>query len=117
MGFVPSAFAGSLLAGASLFTPTAKTTTAMGAFYAGKGRANYPQGGLPLSVMAWSLNVSLGGAFQDISGSAMKGEWIGPKNATAKNDHKHLRRGMYINVIGHLLFLLALGGAYIFGNA
>lgn len=116
MGFIPSLFAGLLMAMASVFTPTAKTTKAIGAFYKGKGRADYAQGGLPLSVIAWALNVSLGGAFQDISGSAIKGEWVGPEGATAQNDHKHLRRAIYINVMAHLLFLLALGSAYIYSG-
>ena len=73
-------------------------------------------GGFPLSALAWSLDVSLGGASQDITGSAIKGEWTGPKGATAKIDHKHLRRGIFISVIAHILFIATLCGSYLWGG-
>lgn len=113
MGFIPSAFAGILLVLAGLFTPTAKIHKGIASLLGFRSRAPYEQGGVPLSALAWSLNVSLGGASQDLSGSAIKGEWVGPEGATAQNSHKHLRRAIYINIMAHLLFLAALGGAYI----
>ena len=66
--------------------------------------------------MAWALNLSLGGASQDISGSAIKADWIGPSGASAKVDHKHLRRAIYLNAIAHIIFIAALLGAYMWGN-
>lgn len=116
MGFVPSMLAAVLITLASTFTPTAKLHKGIAAWLGHKNRATYEQGGFPLSALAWSLNVSLGGAMQDISGSGIKGEWVGPSGATAQNNHKHLRRALYINVMAHFLFLAALGGAYIWAG-
>lgn len=116
MGFIPSAFAALILAAASMFAPTARLGKSLASFTSMKNRASYEQGGLPLSVMAWSLNVSLGGAFQDISGSAIKGAWVGPEGATAQNDHKHLRRALIINVTAQFLFIVVLACAYLWGT-
>lgn len=114
LGFVPSLFAALLMGMASIITPTASIFKSILSWFS--KRAPYEQGGLPLTAMAWTLNVTLGGAAQDLSGSALKNAWIGPKNATAKNDHKHLRRALYINVMAHLLFVVALLGAYLWSG-
>lgn len=116
MGFVPSILSAILITMAANFTPTAKIHKAVAAWMGAKGRSNYEQGGLPLSALAWALNISLGGASQDLSGSAIKAEWVGPKGATAKIDHKHLRRGIYINVIAHILFIAVLLSLYVWGG-
>jgi adenosylcobinamide-phosphate synthase len=115
MGFIPSIYAALLLTLAVSFTPTAQLHKGIAAWLGHKNRSPYEQGGFPLSALAWSLNVSLGGASQDISGSAIKGEWVGPDGATAQVGHKHLRRGIYINVIAHILFIASLLGAYMWG--
>lgn len=114
LGFVPSIFAALLMSLASTVTPTASIFKSFLSWFS--KRAPYAQGGLPLTAMAWTLNVTLGGATQNLSGSALKNEWIGPKNATAKNNHKHLRRALYINVIAHLLFIVALLSAYLWAG-
>ncbi|MFP4313700.1 MAG: cobalamin biosynthesis protein, partial [Alphaproteobacteria bacterium] len=111
LGFIPSILSAVLMSLASIITPTASIFKSMASWFS--HRAPYEQGGLPLTAMAWTLNVTLGGATQDLNGSSLKNEWVGPKNATAKNDHKHLRRALYINVVAHLLFIAALLGAYI----
>lgn len=109
MGFVPNLFAGLLIAGAGILTPTAGMTRSfVGLLRGGKGHAPYAQGGAPVTAMAYALKVSLGGATQDIDGSAIQRNWAGPAGATAKLDAKHLHRGIYIVVMAHLLLLAAL---------
>lgn len=116
LGFIPSLFAALLITFASLFTPTAKLYKGVASWLGVKDRAPYEQGGFPLSALAWSLNVSLGGATQDLSGSAIKGKWVGPEGATAQSDHKHLRRTLYISVMAHILFLASLCGMYLWAG-
>ena len=115
MGFIPSLLTAALITLAAIFTPTARTHKAAAAWLGAKNRSPYEQGGLPLSALAWALNVSLGGAAQDLNGSAIKAAWTGPDGATAKLDHKHLRRALYISVMVHILFIATLCGAYIWG--
>ncbi len=113
MGYIPGLFAGILIALAGLFTPTAGVSRAFLSFLGSKGRATYEQGGFPLSALAWALNVSLGGATQDLTGSAIKAVWVGPEKATAQNDHHHLRRALYISITAHMLLLAGLCGLYL----
>lgn len=114
MGFVPNAFAGILIAFAGILTPTAGMTRSfIGILHLNKGRAHYHEGGTPVTAMAWALKVSLGGATQDIDGSAVKRGWAGPEGATAQLTAKHLHRALYITVMAHLLFLAALLGAIV----
>jgi len=116
LGFFPSILSGILLTLASLFTPTAKMHKGITAWFGHKNRAAYEQGGFALSALAWSLNVSLGGPAQDLKGDAIKNTWVGPEGATAKNDHKHLRRAIYINVMAHILFVATLLGMYVWSG-
>ncbi|PCJ96342.1 MAG: adenosylcobinamide-phosphate synthase [Zetaproteobacteria bacterium] len=115
MGFFPSLFAGFLFSAASAITPSAKLHQAVLSWWGRKGRAPYEQGGIVLSAIAWPLDVSLGGPIQDISGSNLRNVWVGPDGATAQLNHKHLQRGIFINVIAHTLFILALLLGYIYG--
>ena len=116
LGFFPSVLSGLLLTLAATFTPTAKVHKGILAWFGHKDRASYEQGGFPISALAWGLNVSLGGPAQDLKGDAIKNTWVGPKGATAKNDHKHLRRAIYVNVIAHILFIGVLLGMYIWSG-
>lgn len=109
MGFVPNVFSGILISLGGLLTPTAGMTRSfIGLLHFTKGRSHYAQGGAAVTAMAWSLKVSLGGATQDIDGSAIKRDWAGPDGATAQLDAKHLHRALYILVMAHLLFVAAL---------
>ena len=116
LGFFPSILSGLLITMAGLFTPTAKIHKGITAWFGHKNRASYDQGGFALSALAWSLNVSLGGPAKDLKGDAIKNTWVGPPSATAKNDHKHLRRAIYINVIAHLLFIVTLLSLYVWSG-
>lgn len=109
MGFVPNVFTGVLISLAGLITPTAGMTRSLiGLFHFGKGRAHYAEGGAAVTAMAWALKVSLGGATQDMDGSAIKRGWAGPSGATARLEARHLHRALYITVVAHLLFAAAM---------
>jgi adenosylcobinamide-phosphate synthase len=109
MGFVPNLFAGIMLSLAGLLTPTAGMTRSLvGLFPGHKGRAKYNEGGAVVTAMAYALKVRLGGATQDLEGSAIQRGWAGPEGATAKLDAKHLHRGLYILVMAHLLLFFSL---------
>jgi len=116
LGMIPSLISALLITLAATFTPTAKLSKSIAAWLGHKNRCPYEQGGAPVSALAWALNVSLGGAVQDLSGGALKGEWVGPDSATAQLDYRHLRRAIYINVLAHILFIAILLGMYIWGG-
>lgn len=116
LGFFPAILSGILITLAGLFTPTAKLHKGITAWLGHKNRASYEQGGFAVSALAWSLNVSLGGPAKDLKGDAIKNTWVGPESATAQNDHKHLRRAIYINVIAHILFIMTLLGMYVWSG-
>lgn len=116
LGFFPAVLSGILITLAGIFTPTAKPHKGIAAWLGHKNRASYEQGGHPLSALAWSLNLSLGGASQDLTGHAIKSTWVGPEGATAKNNHKHLRRAIYIHVLAYVLFIAVLLGMYLWSG-
>ncbi len=116
MGFVPSLLAAVLISLATVITPSAAIYRGALVWFGSKNRAPYEQGGYPLSALAWALKVSLGGASQDLSGSAITGIWTGPEGATARNDHKHLKRAIYINFAATVLFMASLCGAYMWAG-
>jgi adenosylcobinamide-phosphate synthase len=114
MGFVPHILAGVLMAAAGLLTPTGGMTRAVVGLMKPDRRAPYAEGGLPVTAMAESLNVALNGPAVELSGSAMKRAWVGPKDATARLDAGHLRRALYIGLMAHLLLLVGLGASLLF---
>lgn len=114
-GAVPCALTSFLLTIASLITPKAGVARSLVSWVAFKNAAPYAQGGLPVSIMAYALHISLGGPVQDLGGSSLKNKWVGPAKASAKVDHTHLQRGLYITVIAYILWIAALLGAYVYG--
>lgn len=115
LGFIPNIFSGFFIAFAALITPTAGLSRAFLGFFTQKGRAPYEEGGFPVTVAAYSLDVTLGGPTTDLDGKTIKRDWVGPAKATAQLGIKHLHRVVYITFIAHLLFILALLGAMLFG--
>lgn len=115
MGAVPCAITSFLLTVASLITPKAGVARSLVSWVAFKNAAPYEQGGLPVSIMAYALHISLGGPVQDLGGAALKNKWVGPAKASAKVDHTHLQRGLYIAIIAYILWIAALLGAYVYG--
>lgn len=116
MGFIPSLFSGALLTAAAAVTPTAKISNAFLSWWKAKDSAPYEQGGIVISAMAWPLDVSLGGPVRDISGASLPNNWVGAKDSTAQIDRHHLKRAIFMNVIAHLLFVLALLSAYVYAG-
>lgn len=116
MGFIPGLLAGFLMALAGLLTPTGGMTRAFVGLMRKKGRAPYFEGGLPLTAMAYSLNVALGGPTVDLDGRNNPRAWVGPEKSTAMLDSGHLRRALYISIMAHLLFLAVLGGSLFAGS-
>ena len=116
IGFIPSLFTGFLFTAAATVSPTAKIVQALKSWWQAKGAVPYEQGGVVLSALAWPLEVSLGGPVQDISGSAIKKAWVGPKGASAKVESFHLKRAIIMNVVAHLLYVLALLSTYIYAD-
>jgi len=110
LGYVPHLVSGLIMALAGLFTPTGGMTRAFIGQMFGEGKAKYDEGGMPVTAMAFSLKVSLGGASVDLDGSAIKRAWSGPKDATARLENGHLRRAIYISLMAHLLFMSSLAG-------
>lgn len=115
-GLVPSFLAAALISLATIITPSTAIYRGASVWFGAKNRASYEQGGYPLSALAWALKVSLGGASQDLSGSAIPAVWTGPEGATARNDHKHLKRAIYINFAATILFMASLCGAYLWAG-
>lgn len=117
MGYVPGLLAGVLLALAGTLTPTAGAGKPLVALLHGKNRAPYEEGGAPLTAMAYALNVSLGGAVQDIDGNPLKRAWVGPEKATAQLGEGHLRRSLYLSLMAHVLLMASLLGGAIWAGA
>ncbi len=112
-GFIPHLISGFYMAFVSVFTPTARITRAVPGLFRSKGRAPYAQGGLPVTAVAWALNISLGGPVQDLDGSVLKKAWVGSSTATAKLDKGHIRRAIYMSVMVHILILASLIGGIV----
>lgn len=113
LGYVPCLLAGFFLTAASALTPTAHMGRSVMAWWGEKDKAPYEQGGICISAMAWPLNIVIGGPVVDLDGSALQNAWVGPKGATAKIEPEHITRGLYLNIVAHLLFIAALLGAYL----
>jgi adenosylcobinamide-phosphate synthase len=114
LGFVPNLLSGVLVALAGLLTPTAGMTRSFLGMLRFRGSASYAEGGLPLTAAAYALKVSLGGPTTDLEGRSVARSWVGPVNATAQLEAKHLHRAVYISFMAHLLFLASLFGALLF---
>lgn len=115
-GFVPTMLSGILLNIAAINTPKAGLTRSLGGWSEQKRQSAYAEGGRPVTILAYALNISIGGAMRDIYGSSLQNSWVGPKKASAKTTHDHLRRGLYMVVLAHIMLLAMLGGAYIYGQ-
>ncbi len=116
MAYPASLFSGFIFTAAAAVTPSASIKQAFLSWWSAKEAAPYEQHGITLSAMAWPLGLSLGGPVQDIAGVGINKNWIGPEGASAQIVHQHLKRAIVMNVLSHLLFVLALLSAYIFAG-
>lgn len=119
MGFVPMVLSGILMAAGGLFTPTGGMTRAFLSLPKSRreGGAPYEEGGLPVTAMAYALNISLGGPVKDLDGHTVKKSWVGPKGATAKLEKGHLRRCIYISLMAFLLFIVSILFAMLYAGS
>lgn len=109
-GLIPDLLASLFLALAALFTPTAGFGRALKGLFVRRGAAVFWQGGRPLSVAAWALNVSIGGPYRELSRLPRAAPWVGPEGATARLEPRHIRRFLYLSAVAHLIFILGLMG-------
>jgi len=109
-GFIPHILSAFLLAVAGSLTPTGGVTRGFIGIFRRKGCAPYAEGGVPVTVMAHALKVSLGGPVQDLDGSTLKRAWVGPDRATAQLEGGHLRRALYMGWVAYLLYMAAIMG-------
>ena len=117
MGYVPSLFSGVIYTLASAIAPSANPVQSLKSWWQAKDKVPYEQGGVMLSALAWSLGVSLGGPAREVSSGETLGKvWVGPDDASAKVGAFHLKRGIVINIVAHLIFLLALSSAYVYAG-
>ncbi|MCK6418657.1 MAG: cobalamin biosynthesis protein [Alphaproteobacteria bacterium] len=105
---IPEAVVCVLLMLAPLFTPGSRRLTGSMPWMGTKGRASAAQGGLPVTVLAWALNMTLGGPGQSLSGDSFVAPWVGPDSATAQNSHRHLKRALYLTGIAQVLFVFGI---------
>lgn len=102
-GFLPQVLSALLLMLAALMTPAAALSrAALGLFRQG-AKTPYAEGGLPLTAVAWGLNVSLGGPVEDVDGSTLKRSWVGPPSSTARLGRTDLRRAIYLSMMAYVL--------------
>ena len=110
LGFFPRLIASILLVLSSILTPHAGIGRAITGVFAFRSHAPSLEGGLPLTITAFTLNASLGGAVIDVDGSALPQKFVGPAGATAKVDAALLKQACYLGAMAHLLWLAVLLG-------
>ena len=110
MGIIPAYFSAMLFVIASFFTPTVSFVRALKGFLTAKDKQHcpYSQGGRPVSVIVWALNVSLGGSVVDYDGLNLKMQWVGPPGSTAQLHSGHLKRTVYLLAVSLLLLVMIL---------
>lgn len=116
LGFAPSALTAILVAFGGLLTPTGGMSRSIASLLSAKKRSPYEEGGLPLTALAYALDVSLGGPTVDLDGHSYKRQWTGPDNATAQLESNHLRRALYLLLMAFILFLLTLLAALLYAG-
>lgn len=113
MAFIPSLISAVFLVLASFIAPGAGVWRSLKAFCSVTSIPPMAQGGLPLKIMAHGFGVTLGGAGQDMSGSAIKAEWVDPGQASARIGSTRLRHAAYFTIIASLLAVTVLCGFYV----
>lgn len=110
VGFVPRILSSFLLIISAILTPHAGITRSLISIFSFKNQAPSAEGGLPLTIMAYALNVSLGGPVQDVDGSSLQQKFVGPKQASARVDASVLKQACYMGAMAHILLLGILCG-------
>jgi adenosylcobinamide-phosphate synthase len=110
IGFLPRIISSTLLIFAALLTPKAGLTRGFLAIFNWVEQASTATGGLPLTIMAYALNVSLGGPVQDSDGSTLAQKFVGSKDSTARFDKSVLKQACYMGGMAYILLLALLLG-------
>ena len=66
------------------------------------------RGDSAIATLASALNITLGGPYTDLSGSAVKQDWIGPEGASARVEPTAIRRAMILLFIVKTIVVLGL---------
>ncbi len=104
MGYIPEKISALFILIAIFFTPKAKFLDV----FKLKDKSPYYEGGMPVSIFAGALGITLGGASKDIDGSSIQRKWVGNENLTAKISPEHIKRAIYMIVISFLVFVTSL---------
>lgn len=112
-GFAPSLLTGFLFISSAAITPSVSVFSLLSQWIKGAGKVPYFQGGFAVSALSHAMGVSLGGAVQDIAGSSLQKVWTGAENATAKLDHGHIKRALFMLLTAKLIFILVLAGLFL----
>lgn len=97
-----------LMVAAAFFTGSASFLKAFGGLFPKKGAPSVLEGGRILSVMAYSLNLTLGGPYQDRFGTPVPGQWVGPDGSSAQVKTRDIVRTAYIVAVALFLFMVLL---------
>lgn len=103
-----------LMVVAAFFTGSASFLKAFGGLFPKKGVPSVLEGGRVLSVMAYSLNLTLGGPYQDRFGTPVAGGWVGPEGSSAQVKTRDIVRTAYIVAVALFLFIVLLYAATYF---
>lgn len=110
-GIVPQIISALFLVLGAMATPSASFIRGLSGLIRRRNAAPYAEGGLPVTVMAYALNISLGGPVEDKTGSALKRAWVGPYASSARLERKHLRLAVYMTMMAFIwVFLAAVAG-------
>lgn len=115
LGFVPSVFAGLLLVLSIMLSKGAAMLKVVSSWWNLRNNTPYERSGFVLSAYAVALKVALGGSVTRLKGRSEKFSWVGVQGASAKVEPEHLKRAILASVIAHVLFLLCLLSAYLYG--
>ncbi|GEM_PF-1313855 len=99
-----------LMAVAAFFTGSASFFKAIGGLFPKKGAPSAYEGGRAMAVMAYSLNLTLGGPYQDRFGKGVSTPWVGPVGSSAQVAARDIIRSAYIIAVALLLFAVLLFG-------
>ncbi|MGB1076752.1 MAG: hypothetical protein ACPG05_00455, partial [Bdellovibrionales bacterium] len=97
-----------LLLCACIFVPFANIARAIKGGI--KSSLGYEQGGVALTMVAYALNMILGGPSKDIDGWVIKRSWVGPEKISANMDVDMVKRVKYLHFIVTVLWGFCLVG-------
>lgn len=104
-GTIPHIVLSLLLIFSSLIVSRVSLIRSLGGIIARGRGASYGEGGVPLTLLAYSNNITLGGPMIGPSGAPRRNKWIGAKDASAKCNQNHLRQSVMLVLVSALAFM------------